>query len=110
MIVSPAFVRLVRVARITSLLALGWTMLCGAMIVGWQATSWVRDGYWPELSTSFILTVLERNAVYQTASSEKVQTSADPLLEVPAIVPILVASALLTAFYLWLLKVDRRSS
>ena len=102
-----ASLRLAKFASIASLITVAWTLLCGVMIVGWQAKFWVQDGIWPDLSIAFILT---GHALYQTASAERVQTSADRLLELPAIVPVLIASAFLTAFYLWLVKVERASS
>jgi hypothetical protein len=45
------------------------------------------------------------------ASSDKTETAmADWLLDVPAIVPILIASALLLGFYLWLTSIEQASS
>jgi hypothetical protein len=108
--VPDASLRLAKFASIASLITLAWTLLCGVMIVGWQAKFWVQDGIWPDLSIAFILNALEGHAAYQTASAETVQTSADRLLGLPAIVPVLIASAVLTAFYLWLVKVERASS
>jgi hypothetical protein len=108
--VPDASLRLAKFASIASLITLAWTLLCGVMIVGWQAKFWIQEGIWPDLSIAFILTALEGHALYQTASAERVQTSADRLLELPAIVPVLIASAFLTAFYLWLVKVERASS
>jgi hypothetical protein len=90
-----------------------WTIFYAILIVGWQITSLLREGSWPALPLSSVINKLgyERGAIYATSSAREVESSvADTLLGVPAIVPLFLASALLTAFYLWLARTEKRYS
>jgi hypothetical protein len=113
----PAFLRLIRFTRMTALVADIWTTLYAVLIVGWQITSLLREGSWPALPLSSIINKLEfnRGAIYATASADEIERSQlanviDAMLRVPAIVPFLLAAALLTAFYLWLTDIEKRYS
>jgi hypothetical protein len=89
-----AFQRLVRFTKTITLLSFGSTILSTGWIAGRQVTSWLQDG-----------------ETYTMASSDKPETAmADWLLDVPAIVPVLIASALLLGFYLWLTSIEQASS
>jgi hypothetical protein len=101
----------------TALVADIWTILYAVLIVGWQITSLLREGSWPALPLSSIINKLEfnRGAIYATASTDEIERSQlanviDAMLRVPAIVPLLLAAALLTAFYLWLTDIEKRYS
>jgi hypothetical protein len=94
-----------------------WTILYAVLIVGWQITSLLREGSWPALPLSSIINKLEfnRGAIYATASAGEIERSQlanviDAMLRVPAIVPLLLAAALLTAFYLWLTDIEKQYS
>ena len=108
-----AFLRLVRIAKVASLATNAWTIFYAIVIVGWQITSLLREGSWPALPLSSVINKLEYEpgAIYATASAHEIESSVlDALLRVPAIVPLLLASALLTAFYLWLARTEKRYS
>ena len=84
-------------------------------MVDWQITSLLREGIWPTLPLASIIDKLEfnRSAIYATASggeieSSKLQNIIDITLRVPAIVPLLLAGALLTAFYIWLTDLEKK--
>jgi hypothetical protein len=101
----------------TALVADLWTILYVVLIVGWQITSLLREGSWPALPLSSIINKLEfnRGAIYATASTGEIERSQlanviDAMLRVPAIVPLLLAAALLTAFYLWLTDIEKQYS
>jgi hypothetical protein len=101
----------------TALVADLWTILYVVLIVGWQITSLLREGSWSALPLSSIINKLEfnRGAIYATASTGEIETSQlanviDAMLRVPAIVPLLLAAALLTAFYLWLTDIEKQYS
>jgi hypothetical protein len=101
----------------TALVADIWTILYAVLIVGWQITSLLREGSWPALPLSSIINKLEfnRGAIYATASTDEIERSQlanviDAMLRVPAIVPLLLAAALLTAFYLWLTDIEKQYS
>jgi hypothetical protein len=113
----PAFLRLTRFARMTALVADIWTIFCAVLIVGWQMIIFLREGSWHALPLSSVFNALEysRGEIYSTASINNIGKShptnlADALLQIPVIVPLLLAAALLTAFYLWLSNTERRYS
>ena len=110
-----AFLRLIRFARIAALVADIWTIFYAVLIVGWQTTIFLKDGSWPALPLSSIFNKLniDHAPIYATASTgetEKSQLASilDALLRVPAIVPLLLAMVLLTAFYLWLARTEKK--
>ena len=108
-----AFLRLVRFARMTALVAVIWTIFYAVLIVGWQIIIFLRDGSWRTLPLSTVLNTLEssRGEIYSAKIERSYPTNlAEALLQVPVIVPLLAAAALLTAFYLWLSKTERRYS
>lgn len=111
------FHRLIRFAKMTALVADIWTILYAVLIVGWQITSFLREGSWPALPLASVINKLELSggAIYATASVGETQRGqleyvTDAMLSVPAIVLLLLAAALLTAFYLWLTDMEKRYS
>jgi hypothetical protein len=113
----PAFLRLIRFTRMTALVANIWTIFYAVLIVSWQIENFLKAGSWPALPLSSIINKLEfnRGAIYATASAGEIERSQlanviDAMLRVPAIVPVLLAAALLTAFYLWLARTEKRYS
>jgi hypothetical protein len=107
--------RLVRFAKMTALLSAAWTILVAILIVGRQATSWLQDGVWESYPLSSVISSLEKGqgSTYTTASADKpaaISGTLDWLLEIPAIVPLLIASVLLLAFYSRLTTIEKRHS
>jgi hypothetical protein len=103
----PAFQRVVRFARLAALISAGWTFLCAALLAGWWA--WSGDAY----PVSSIVQLLSPDRTYVTAGFGETdwtlkEAVIDWLLAVPAIVPLLVALALLVIFYRWLAVIDKR--
>lgn len=94
----------------TALTAVVGTVFNVIAIVGWQGFSWLSNGDWPSLPLSFVITRLENghDAAYMAAGASETKSPAEMLLELPVIVPMLLASALLTAFYLWLARIEGR--
>ena len=108
-----ALLRLIRWAKITALVATIWTISYVILIVGWQISGFVRESDWPAMSVKFVLKELgsSRTAIYETAATRGIggsYMSFDKLLELPAIVPLLLVAALLTAFYLWLSHIEKQ--
>jgi hypothetical protein len=90
-----------------------WTILCAVLIVGWQVTSWLQGGIWdPSLSSMIRSLQGNQDITYATASANKPATEGitDWFLEIPAIVPLLIASALLLVFYAWLATIEQEDS
>jgi hypothetical protein len=103
------FLGLVRVAKAAALIGAGWTICCALLLLGWQTKTWIDDEIWPTLPVSTVVNkVVIGPGVYLTASAEEPKLSLmSTICEVPAIVPLLVALALLIAFYLWLGHTER---
>ena len=108
---------LVRFATMTALLSAVWTILVAVLIVGRQTTSWLQNGVWETYSLSSVINGLKKDqgSTYTTASSDRtaseltiMQGAPDWLLEIPAIVPLLIASVLLLVFYSRLVVIEKR--
>jgi len=100
-------------AKVTVLASAVWTIFCATFIFGWQFISWLRYGAWDVFPISSI--VLTGQAIYVTASAEQTrpqqavfQSVIDWLLEIPAIVPLVIASALLFGFYARLSMMEKQ--
>jgi len=111
----PAFLRLIRFAKIAALVAGIWTVLYAVLIVAWQVTKLLKGGSWPALPLSSAFNTLRYNGaeIYVPASVGEIENGhlknlLDVLLRIPVIVPLLLATALLTAFYLWLANTEKR--
>ena len=92
-----------------------WTFAYVFLIVGWQINIFLKKGSWPTLSAKSALNTLGQghHVIYATAQTRgdegnHLSNAVDALLQVPAIVPLLLAAALLTTFYKWLKDVERR--
>jgi hypothetical protein len=110
----PASLRLIRFARVTALVADLWTIFCAVLVVCWQVLLYIREGSWNALPLAFVFKRLEyrHGEIYATSGIDTLARGyltdlRDILLQVPVIVPLLVAAALLTAFYSWLSKAER---
>jgi hypothetical protein len=85
------------------------------MLFGLQVTSWIQNGVWNAYPVSSVISSpqADRNRTYVTASVNKVETGSpikevsDWLLDIPAIVPLLIMSALLLVFYLKLSAIQK---
>jgi hypothetical protein len=105
-------VRLVRFAKLTTLIAGVWTTFYAVLVVGWQITIFFKDGSWQALPLSFVFNASEyQREVYSTASIDKISGSLatnfiDLLLQMPIIIPLILAAVFLTTFYLWLSNIE----
>jgi hypothetical protein len=87
-----------------------WTIFYAVLIVSWQIENFLKAWNWPALPLSSIINKLEYNRGAIDATVSAGTNVVDALLRVPAIVPVLLAAALLTAFYLWLARTEKRYS
>ena len=105
------FLQFVQFAKVAALLAVAWTIFCVLLIVGWQASSWLTDGNWPALRLSSFIKGLRDDGDF-VARAHGIESRSmnllNNLLDAPAILPLLVASALLVTFYLWLTRIEKR--
>lgn len=107
-------IRLVRFAKLTVLVTIASTIFCAFLIVGWQITIFLRDGSSRALPLSLVFNTpaFNQGEVYLTASIDKTSKSwttnfTDAVLHMPIITILLLAVAVLTAFYSWILRVER---
>jgi hypothetical protein len=112
-----AFKRIVRLAKLTTLLSGVLTILCTAVVFGSQVASWIRTGLWEAYGLSSVIGVLkgDRNDVFVTASSEKFQTEVtstqatlDWLLGIPIVLLLLLVAGLYVFFYLYLVHSEKQ--
>jgi hypothetical protein len=109
-----AFLRLIRLAKITALIAQVWTIIYVALIFGWQITTFVRVGAWPSLPLSSVVSRgnLHPGEIFATASVAKVENNElsviDGLLRIPTVIPLLVVVLFLGAFHIWLQNTEKR--
>ena len=110
-------VRLIRFAKLTVLIADVATLFCAFLIVGWQIIIFLRGGNWRALPLSLVFNTPEHNQgdIYSTASIDKIVARhstdfTDALLQLPIIMPVLLAAAFLTGFYLWLSSLEKEIS
>ena len=110
-------VRLIRFAKLTVLIADVSTLFCAFLIVGWQIIIFLRGGNWWALPLSLVFNTSEHNQgdIYSTASIDKIVARhstnfTDALLQLPIIMPVLLAAAFLTAFHLWLSSLEKEIS
>jgi hypothetical protein len=103
-----AFLRLVRFTKTTALISALWTILCSVLLAGRQGISWWREG----LGSPYSLAALikgDREITYTTASYTE-KGILDWVLDLPAIVPLLMAATLLLALYSWLATIEKQTS
>jgi hypothetical protein len=111
--------QMVKIAKVTTLISVAWTILCAVLLVGWQITLWLQKGVWNSYSFATLTKELEHDqgAAYVVASADRsgadltsTQAAIEWLLEIPVIVPLLTATALLLGFYVWLNDFEKRSA
>jgi len=111
-----AFLRLIRFAKKIVLLAGILTSLQIVLIIGYQAVGFLRRGAWPALPLSSVFYTQEKSReIYSTASIYEKSNDwptnlTSELLQIPIIVPLLLAITFLAAFYFWLVNIEKRSS
>jgi len=105
------FLCLIRIAKKAALAAAAWTTCCALLLLGWQTKTWLAEEIWPTVQLSTIVQNLGigGGAIYLPASVDEFEESGltGAISGVPAIVPLLVALAMLIAFYLWLRHAER---
>jgi hypothetical protein len=108
------FARLVLFAKVAAIIGAAWTLFVCFSIIGWQAWIWADEGNWPILQFSDVMDSLRSpsSAIYMTASSDEFEKSnlLEAILSIPAIVPLLVASAMIIGFYFWLRRIEHHAS
>jgi hypothetical protein len=105
--------RLIRSAKIAALVAAVGTVSYVVFIVSWQVSVFLSKGDWPAVPVKVVLKELSsgRAGLYEAAATRGIGGSQMPfseLLQLPAIVPLLFATVLLTVFYLWLSHVEKQ--
>ena len=113
-----SFRRLARLAKLTAIIADAWTILYIILVLGWQTREFVRGGEWPALPIKLVVDKMAHEpAVMETAEIARgiglrhtLADMMDALLQVPVVVPLLLAVCLLTGFYVWLSHTERQFS
>jgi hypothetical protein len=85
-----------------------WTTFCAALLVGWQITRWLREGVWHSDTVAAIIKG-DPQVTYSTASYTEAGIL-EKVLEIPAIVPLMLAVILLLAFRSWVAGIETESS
>jgi hypothetical protein len=111
--------RAVRNAKRAVVLSAATTVLCGAGILVWQFTSWLQTDTWVAFPVARIFEIagLRGRQTYVLTSSSNAEPKVfdatsitDWWLDAPALVPLLIAGALLTGLYLWLKEIEKEIS
>ena len=109
--------RLMRFAKATTLFSAAWTILCAVFLTVGQIASWLKNGVWDAYPISAVINRLKTSeaATYVMASSERLdaelindQALTNWLLRIPAIAPLLIASALLISFYMLIAVIEKK--
>jgi hypothetical protein len=100
---------------VAALVADIWTIFYVALMIGWQTSVFLKKGSWPTLPLSSIFNefAINRAAIYVTTSTGEMRQDQlvkmmGAALQIPAILPLVLAAGLLTAFYLWLTHVEKQ--
>ena len=111
------FLCLIRSTKIAALVADVWTFAYAALLLGWQTFIFLSEGVWPGVSLQVALGKLGygHGVVYETAATRGIGAHDPPsalhaLLQVPAIVPSILVAVFITAFYLWLSRIEKQYS
>lgn len=110
------FLRSIRLAKVLVFVATVWTACCALALFFWQVKTFATEETWPTLRLSGVLRLLgiwQDKIIYLPASEAPQRPTPvlrSVLLEVPADVFLLIGSASLIAFYLWLGRAERRLS
>jgi hypothetical protein len=100
--------RLIRLTKTTALISALWTSFCAAFLVGWQVTVWLREGVWHSYTVGALI-MGDPEVTFTTASYTE-EGIVEKLLEIPAVVPLLVAVILLFAFHSWVASFEKEFS
>jgi len=105
--------RFIKFAKATVLASAVWTVFCASSIFSWQLVSWLRYGAWDGFSISTLMAT--SRPLYEMASADQISTQRvlfpaviDWMLGLPAILPLVIASALLFAFYARLTTMEKQ--
>ena len=94
-------------------------MLCAGVLAGYQVTTWLQNDIWDNVPISSMMKRLKRpsDATYVRGELERTERSLEDkhfvinqLLEIPTIVPLLIASALLLGFCIWLNSITKSAN
>jgi hypothetical protein len=106
--------------RVTKIIVLAAGILTGAFIVfvvGWQITTFVEQGSWSSPTISSAREILNQNHShnYVTQATRNIGHAdagglVGALLSLPIIAPLIIAAVLLSAFYVYLTRIDRQYS
>jgi uncharacterized membrane protein YraQ (UPF0718 family) len=112
-------IQITRFIHLIRLSVLGAAILTCAYIVlifGWQLFTFMEQGTWPALTVSSALDLLNQNHAhsYLTQATRSIRNPdasglKDILLQLPAVMPLVIAAILLAAFYTCLSRIERRS-
>jgi len=105
--------RLIKFTKATVIIAFAWTGLCAAVLTAHQTIVYLQTGEWDAFPISSFLR--DRGHVtYTVASSKKIESDRfdvdkilDRLLEIPAIVPLLIALLALLLFWAHLSRIEK---
>jgi len=96
--------------------AVALTAFCASGIMGWQFYSWAKAGSWNTVAFSHLLdlthvspprTYAPASATSDRPAQERIDIIVEWLLDLPVIMPLRLALGLLTAFYVYLLSVEK---
>jgi hypothetical protein len=108
--------RLLTLTRGLAGFAIAFTGLCASALMAWQFYSWATAGSWNTVAFSDVLeladvspprTYTPASVTSYGAERERIDVIFEWLLNLPAIMPLLLALSLLTAFYVFLLSVEK---
>jgi hypothetical protein len=111
--------RVARLAKIPVFVSATFTALCTGGIVLWQISSGLKTGEWEAYSVSDLFEAARiyfprryETASFSPSGSFRIDAQAviEWLLDVPAIVPLLIATMLIALFYVWLARIAERHS
>jgi hypothetical protein len=99
------------VAAIAVLISAAATGLCAAIILCWQLVTFLKTGKWMTIAVADVLELahisVPRSYIVSSATPREprwfdAQSIIDWWLDAPAILPLLIAGALLALLYMWL--------
>src|SRR5262245_771047 len=105
--------RLVKFTKATVIIAFVWTGLCAAVLTAHQTIVYLQTGEWDAFPISSVLGD-RGNVTYTIASSKKIESDRlnvakilDHSIEIPAIVPLLIALLALLLFWAYLSRIEK---
>jgi hypothetical protein len=98
---------MIRSASIAALIASACTFVCVGLILAAQITDELSGESATDYSIGSIFAKLTNQGAVYTTASEPVRVSLlQPLLDLPVVIPLSAAAALLVALYLWLRRIE----